>query len=88
MADEETAGEAANTDRAALRAETDRLLTALVKRLVEGHGVDVETALTATMAQCAGQLAQRRGNLRRYELQKALGKTEFGRRALKKLRRK
>lgn len=62
-----------------LKEDANNLITAAAKRMVEAHGVSVETALLTLMAQTASQIQSRRGDLYKYELMTNLKDTPLGR---------
>lgn len=70
-------------DLAGLKADAGPAVTELVMKLVHTRKVDVETALLAVMAQCAAQLVNRKGPLRKLELVQTLQKSPAGRKLLK-----
>lgn len=61
-----------------LKQDANALITAAAKRMVEAHGIGVETALLTLMAQTVSQLNSRRGDLFKYELLNNLKDTPLG----------
>jgi len=64
-----------------LKEDANNLITAAAKRMVEAHGISVETALLTLMAQTASQVQSRRGDLYKYELMTNLKDTPLGKKA-------
>ena len=71
-----------------LKQDADGLITAAVMRMVEAHGIGVETAILTLLGRLMVQMNSRHGKLRKYELLQNLQGTSLGEKVKQAQKRK